>query len=137
MKLPVCLAALALCLVATLAAKASQTIYVNATTGNDSWTGLCPTHSTGSCGPKRTLQAGITAAADGDLVLAASGSYSGVGNRGMSFGPRAITVRGQGGPTQCIIDGTGLTEQEIITFGDTTSPDAVLDGFAIANTALC
>jgi hypothetical protein len=132
-----CFAALAVGLGAVLAAEASQTIYVNATTGSDSWTGLCPTHTSGACGPKRTIQAGINVAGDGDLVLVAAGNYAGTGNRGLSFGTRAITVRGQNGPTQCIIDGTGISEQELITFGDTASADAVLDGFTLANTALC
>ncbi|MHC4867817.1 MAG: right-handed parallel beta-helix repeat-containing protein, partial [Planctomycetota bacterium] len=40
-----------------------------------------------------TIQAAINAAADGDHVVLAEGSYTGAGNKNLGFGGKAITVR--------------------------------------------
>ena len=45
------------------------TIYVDGTNGNDAWSGLCDSWQGGSCGPKRTIQAGINVAVLGDTVI--------------------------------------------------------------------
>ena len=44
-------------------------IYVNGTTGDDAWDGLCETWDGGTCGPKETIQAGIDAAAHQDHAV--------------------------------------------------------------------
>ncbi|MCG3155912.1 MAG: hypothetical protein DKINENOH_02520 [bacterium] len=49
--------------------------YVNATTGSDSYNGLAPVYD-GTNGPKATIQAGINAAAAGDIINVAAGTYS-------------------------------------------------------------
>src|SRR5262249_2355687 len=49
-------------------------------------------------GNQPTLQAGINAAATGDTVLATASTYTGPGNRNLSFGGRAIVVRSATGP---------------------------------------
>ncbi len=51
-----------------------------------------------------TIQAAIDAAVDGDEVIVADGTYTGVGNRDIDFKGKAITVRSENGPDNCIID---------------------------------
>jgi len=78
-----------------------------------------------------TIQAGIDAAVDGDTVLVADGTYTGSGNRDISFRGKAITVRSESGAENCIIDceeqGSGFH------FTNGESLDSVLDGFTIRN----
>lgn len=52
-----------------------------------------------------TIQAAIDAAANGDQILLADGTFVGPGNRDMSYRGKAITIRSQtGNPVACIID---------------------------------
>lgn len=52
-----------------------------------------------------TIQAAINASVNGDEILLADGVFSGPGNRDMSYGGRAITIRSQtGNAVACIID---------------------------------
>ena len=51
-----------------------------------------------------TIQAGIDAAADGDVVLIADGVYTGPDNKNLDFAGKAITVRSENGRDKCIID---------------------------------
>lgn len=74
-----------------------------------------------------TIQAGIDAALDGDLVLVAPGTY--VENIG--FPGRSITVRSEAGADVTLIDGNQV--RSVVVFPGGGSEDMVLDGFTIAN----
>ena len=108
-------------------ASAQQTIYVNGTTGDDGWSGTCAVWDGGTCGPKRTIQAGIDAA--GGTVVVADGVYTGAGNKDLDFGGAAITVRSANGPDNCIIDCEG--EGRGFYFHSGEGPDSVLEGMTI------
>ena len=76
-----------------------------------------------------TIQAGIDAANQGDLVLVAPGLYTGVGNRDVRFHGKAITVRSEGGAGSAILDCQGQGNGFI--FRDHETASTVLDGFTI------
>ena len=115
----------------TASVYAQQTIYVNGTTGDDAWDGLCETWDGGTCGPKATIQAGIDAAVEGDTVLVADGTYTGTGNKNLDFGGKAITVVSANGPESCIIDCENDGRAFYFHSGE---PDgAVVDGLTITN----
>jgi hypothetical protein len=78
-----------------------------------------------------TIQEGIDAAVDGDEVVVCDGVYTGQGNKNLDFGGKAITVRSENGPDNCVIDCEGDGRGFHFHSGETT--DAVLDGFTITN----
>lgn len=82
-----------------------------------------------------TIQAGIDAAAAGDTVLVAAGTYTGTGNRDLDFGGVDLVLLSEAGPEATVIDGNSGTDGEangfIFTSGET--PAAVVDGFTIKN----
>jgi hypothetical protein len=114
----------------------ADTIYVDGVNGNDAWDGLCETWDGGTCGPKKTIQAGINVAGNGDEVLIADATYSGSGNQNIRFYARTITVRSTGGPENCIIDCLGGT-QPAFHFVDGETPASVLDGVTVKNCYGC
>ena len=54
-----------------------------------------------------TIQDAIDTAVDGDEVIVADGIYKGDGNRDIDFLCKAITVRSENGPNNCVIDCNG------------------------------
>ncbi len=78
-----------------------------------------------------TIQAAITAASDGDVVLVADGVYSGPGNTNVSFLGKSISVRSQNGAQHCVIN--GQLSARGFSFGGGEGPDSVLDGFSVVN----
>ena len=53
------------------------------------------------------IQEAINASRDGDVVLVADGTYTGNGDRDLVFYGRAITVKSENGPENCIINCEG------------------------------
>lgn len=82
-----------------------------------------------------TIQAGINAAQDGDIVLVDDGVYSGAGNRDLTLMGKAITLQSLNGPETTIIDIQGTPQQWHMGFtiqhGETA--DTVIQGFTIRN----
>ncbi len=83
-----------------------------------------------------TIQAALDAAVPGDTVVVAEGVYTGFGNRDLSYGGKAITLKSANGPANTILDLQGTQEDPHRGFdfnGETAA--AVLDGFTITNGA--
>ncbi len=77
-----------------------------------------------------TIQAAINTAVDGDQVVIADGVYSGAGNRDLNFQGKAITVRSENGPDNCILD---LGENRGFLFFNGETNASVLDGLTVRN----
>ncbi|MCD4654569.1 hypothetical protein K8T06_11650 [bacterium] len=82
-----------------------------------------------------TIQAGINAAVDGDIVLVADGTYSGDGNRDIDFNGKAISVMSENGAENCVIDCEG-TETDFhggFVFNNDEDENSIVLGFTIRN----
>jgi len=75
-----------------------------------------------------TIQAGIDAAVDGDMVLVADGTYTGVGNWALDTQGKTITVASQNGPEDCIID-CGESGERAFAIQSGEGPGTVIEGF--------
>jgi hypothetical protein len=81
------------------------------------------------------IQAAINDANNGDTVIVASGMYTGHGNRDIDFLGKAITLRSENGPENCIINCNGTESEPHRGFYFHCAEDAnsVLDGFTITH----
>jgi hypothetical protein len=82
-----------------------------------------------------TIQEAIDNSWDGGMVWVADGTYSGEGNRDIDFKARAITIRSENGPENCIID-CGGTESELhrgFIFQSGEGADSILASLTITN----
>ena len=98
-------------------------IYVDASNTSGPWNGTWSY-------PYRTIQDGIDAAQD-DEVVVADGTYTGASNKDLDFGAKAITVRSENGPDACIIDCEGAGCGFYFDSGETAA--SIVDGFTIRN----
>jgi hypothetical protein len=80
-----------------------------------------------------TIQAGIDAAADGDTVLVAAGTYTGDGNRDIDFSGKSIVLISESGPELTTIncEGTSRDRHRGFYFHCGEDSTAVVDGFTI------
>lgn len=81
--------------------------------------------------PFDAIQEGIDAAQNGDIVMVADGVYTGDGNKNLDFAGKAITVRSETGPDNCIIDCEGDGRGAYFHSGENN--DAVLESLTIRN----
>ncbi len=82
-----------------------------------------------------TIQEAINRSWNGGTVQVADGTYTGQGNRDIDFLGRAITVRSENGPENCIIDCNGTQDEPYRGFYIHSAEDSnsVIDGFTITN----
>ena len=117
--------------------------YYVAVNGNDFWDGIAAEWD-GLHGPKATIQAAIDVSFNGDVVMIGDGTYTGDGNRDITFRGKAITVKSAGGPYDCIIDcqeicrhGDCYDLEEVphrgFIFENGEGADSVLEGVTITN----
>jgi putative cofactor-binding repeat protein len=86
-------------------------------------------------GDQPTIQAGIDAASNGDIVLVADGTYTGTGNRDIDFNGKAITVKSENGAEFCVIDceADQYDNHRGFYFHHSEGKDSVVEGFTIRN----
>jgi len=87
----------------------------------------------GGSGDYTTIQAGVDAANEGDVVLVFPGTYADEGNRDIVFGEKNITLQSRDGAATTILRNNDAgTEHRIFYFNDTgQDTSCVIDGFTI------
>ena len=78
-----------------------------------------------------TIQAGINASSNGDTVMLAPGTYTGVGNRNVFIGSRTVTLKSSGGPDVTMVDCQSLNR-----FAWISNANVRIEGLTITNGSL-
>jgi parallel beta-helix repeat protein len=80
-----------------------------------------------------TIQSAIDTATEGQTIWIADGVYTGNGNRDITFKGKAITVRSENGPENCIIDceADSVNNHYGFYFSYGEGSDSVINGFTI------
>ena len=81
------------------------------------------------------IQEAINAASDNDLILVADGTYTGQDNVDLNFSGKAITLKSENGPENCVIDcnGSDLDPHRAFFFRNGEGEDSIVEGFTITN----
>lgn len=77
------------------------------------------------------IQPAIQAAVNGDTILVRDGTYTGAQNRALDFAGKAITLRSENGPANCIIDCESAARAFYFHTSETAA--ARLEGLTIRN----
>ncbi len=84
-----------------------------------------------------TIRQAIAAAVNGDTLLLTDGVFTGMDNRDLDYGGRAICVRSQSGnPEACVIECEGRTSGSVargFVFASGEGPDSRLEGVTVRN----
>lgn len=83
-------------------------------------------------GDYQAIQDGINATGEGDTVLVAAGTYTGIGNRGLTFGGVNRVVMSESGWQSTTID-CSSADCGFFLNGSGESSASVIDGFSITN----
>jgi Chlamydia polymorphic membrane protein (Chlamydia_PMP) repeat len=96
---------------------------------------ICSAATINVPGDSATIQAGIDAASEGDTVLVGYGTYTGEGNRDISFDGKSIVVMSVNGPdfTTLNLRGTESEPHRAFNFTNNETSSAELIGFTIKN----
>ena len=78
-----------------------------------------------------TIQEAVDRSWFGSTIFVADGNYTGPGNRDIDFHGKAITVKSENGPENCIINCQGSGRGFYFHSGETL--EAIVDGFTITN----
>ena len=82
-----------------------------------------------------TIQDAIDHVLEGDTIIITDGIYTGMDNHDLDFMGKAITVRSENGPDNCIIDCQG-SESDLhrgFYFHNSEDENSILEGFTISN----
>ncbi len=82
-----------------------------------------------------TIQAAVNIASDGDTIILLDGIYTGPGNRDINLLGKAITVRSENGPQNCMIDcqGTSTEFHRGFLCQSNETHDTMIKGLTIIN----
>ena len=78
-----------------------------------------------------TIQEAIDYSWPGGRVLVADGTYTGSKNKNIDFGGKVLTLQGENGPEDCIIDCEGSGKG--FNFHNQETADTIVQGFTITN----
>ncbi len=108
------------------AGAADAATYFVSPCGQDAWIGVQP-GCMGPLGPKRTIQAAIDVAVNGDQISVLPGTYVGT----IDLNGKAITITGAGGAGATILDGHGDGPVVLLNGGE--GPGTIIEGLTIRN----
>jgi len=93
-------------------------------------TALAATRYVGANETYTTIQSAIDASTNGDTIIVRDGTYTGAGNRNISFSGKGIHLKSQNGPEHSLIDAERSGRALVFTGGEQNN--AIVEGFTIS-----